>query len=187
MMIHDIPTRFQAASLDTLDAQVRQKVEEWLDAGEVLLITGPTGVGKSWTAAAAAKAWQQKMRAIAERRAEERGYMPDPKDKVLWSSVPTLAGIIRDMEHGESVIAHCREAHLLVLDDLGSEKASEYLVERFYSVIDHRYAWIRPYIVSTNLSLATLAQMWPRMASRLGSGVILSLSGSDRRLKGGAK
>ena len=42
---------------------------------------------------------------------------------------------------------------LLILDDFGMERGTEYGLEQVYSVIDSRYRSRRPLIVTTNLTL----------------------------------
>lgn len=42
---------------------------------------------------------------------------------------------------------------LLIIDDLGAERSSEYALENVFSVIDRRYRSRRPLIVTTNLPL----------------------------------
>ena len=44
-------------------------------------------------------------------------------------------------------------ADLLILDDLGAERNTEYAVETVYNVIDSRYRVGKPVIVTTNLTL----------------------------------
>ena len=45
---------------------------------------------------------------------------------------------------------------LLILDDFGMERGTEYGLEQVYNVIDSRYRSRRPLIVTTNLSLQDL-------------------------------
>ena len=69
---------------------------------------------------------------------------------------------------------------LLILDDIGAEKGSEWTRERLFALIDHRYREMLPMIVTSNVPLA---QLEDRVASRLrGGGVVAVFSGPDRRL-----
>ena len=43
--------------------------------------------------------------------------------------------------------------NLLIIDDLGVERESEYMQEQVYNIIDARYRAGRPLIVTTNISL----------------------------------
>ena len=55
----------------------------------------------------------------------------------------------------EYIVRLCR-APLLILDDFGMERGTEYGLEQVYNVIDSRYRSRRPLIVTTNLSLQNL-------------------------------
>jgi len=63
---------------------------------------------------------------------------------------------------------------------------SDWTREVFFTVINERYNWMRPIIVSTNLSLREIADSYgDRMASRLYEmSEIQKVTGEDRRLKG---
>ena len=53
-------------------------------------------------------------------------------------------------------IARLCRAPLLILDDFGMERGTEYGLEQVYNVVDSRYRSRRPLIVTTNLSLQDL-------------------------------
>ena len=53
-------------------------------------------------------------------------------------------------------IAHLCRAALLIIDDFGMERGTEYGLEQVYNVIDSRYRSGRPLIVTTNLPLNDL-------------------------------
>ena len=46
--------------------------------------------------------------------------------------------------------------NLLILDDLGSERASDYALEQLFLVIDTRYRAGKPLIITTNLTAEEL-------------------------------
>ncbi len=79
-------------------------------------------------------------------------------------------------------------SRLLILDDLGAEKPTEWVRERMYEIVNQRYEWMRPIIVTSNLSPAQLAkQVGQRVASRLMEMCeVVELDGRDRRLNGDA-
>ncbi len=73
---------------------------------------------------------------------------------------------------------------LLVVDDLGAEKVSEYVRASWYHIIETRYSEMRPTVVTSNLSLAQVAEAYgDRIASRLASGFVLNFAGGDYRLR----
>jgi DNA replication protein DnaC len=93
---------------------------------------------------------------------------------VRYERVPALLSRIRSSydrsypEVAEDDMRRCHLAQLLMLDDLGSEKSSEWVQEKIFELIDERYGTGRLLIVSTNDSYASLsANLGERVASRL--------------------
>lgn len=57
---------------------------------------------------------------------------------------------------------------LLVFDDVGAERMTEFVLDRFYLIVNERYENAKPVIVTTNLNEATLEEhLGPRIVSRL--------------------
>ena len=78
-----------------------------------------------------------------------------------------------------------RTCPFLILDDLGAEKFTEWVAEAVYDLIDHRYAWMKPTIITSNLDPVRLSELFgARLASRISSGRVVHLTGRDRRLIG---
>ena len=82
------------------------------------------------------------------------------------------------------IINNLSEANILILDDLGAEKSSEFALQSLYVIIDQRYSEIRPTIITSNLSLGEIAEkVGDRIASRIaGMCKVIELKGKDRRL-----
>lgn len=72
----------------------------------------------------------------------------------LVTSIPSILAAPYN-ERGE-IISGMSKYPLLVLDDLGAERGTEFAVETVYNVIDARYKSKRPLIVTTNLCLDDL-------------------------------
>lgn len=102
-----------------------------------LLFWGNTGNGKTYTAACIANAL------------EERGI------PVLVTGFPKILAALSGMfsEDKNSYLNSLSEYKLLVIDDLGAERQSEYALEQVYSVIDQRYKAKLPIIITTNLTM----------------------------------
>ena len=69
--------------------------------------------------------------------------------------------ILNDLFVAEDKTGYIRSLNgyeLLIIDDLGVERNSEYALENIFSVIDWRYRSGRPLITTTNLTLAQLKQ-----------------------------
>ena len=93
---------------------------------------------------------------------------------VRYERVPALLSRIRSSydrsypEVAEDDMRRCHLAQLLMLDDLGSEKSSEWVQEKLFELIDERYGRGRLLIVSTNESYSSLSSnLGERIASRL--------------------
>ena len=71
-------------------------------------------------------------------------------------------------------------APVLVLDDVGAERATDFTSGKFYRVIDARWREQRPTIITTNVPADALD---PRIRSRLLSGVQVTFKGQDRRIQ----
>ena len=114
-----------------------------MTAGEIggLFVHGVRGTGKTMLAAIIAN---------------ERAKAGHP---VLFASVPDLMADIRgsfkDNSTSETVQA-VKETPFLVLDDLGSEKMSEWVGEQLFCIVNHRYNEQLPTVVTSNYSPAEI-------------------------------
>ncbi len=76
------------------------------------------------------------------------------------------------------------DCDLLILDDLGSEKVSEWSVEILSMIIDKRYCEVRPVIAASNLPPSEVQERYgARIASRLCTGYSFAIEMSDYRKK----
>jgi DNA replication protein DnaC len=86
-------------------------------------------------------------------------------------------------ETDNEVNALCR-VELLALDDLGAARLTEWSVDVQASILSARYNARLGTIVTTNLTLAEIAdRIDPRIASRLGEALNLRLDLSDYRAR----
>jgi DNA replication protein DnaC len=142
-----------------------------LSTGPSLLLVGPTGTGKTHQAYGALRAlslsglmcsWQ--FTTAADMYARLR---PRPK---------------ADPEEEFRSIANAR---LLVIDDLGAAKGTEWTEEINYRLINHRYEHEMPTLITSNAASADLRTMLgDRVASRLREMTTkVALKGEDRRSK----
>jgi DNA replication protein DnaC len=109
-----------------------------------------------------------------------------------WLSVSgTVAALRREMHNDERpttwlVQAAIETKGIVVLDDLGTEKASDWTVETLSAIVCDRYDAARRTVVTSNLSAARLVDLgYDRIVSRLADdGILLELTSlSDYRMK----
>ncbi len=83
----------------------------------------------------------------------------------------------------DMTLERCLTAPLLVLDDLGQQKASEWVTEQLYILINRRYEYQLPTIVTTNIPPKDWPMRWGgAIASRVtGMSTIIELKGVDYR------
>jgi DNA replication protein DnaC len=126
--------------------EVREKVKAVADRGESLLLVGNPGQGKTHLAAAYLNQWVQA-------RGRSGAFVS------LVDLMSSLRKTIR-AEGGpdwDSTLDRYIEAELLVLDDLGQEKASEKVIEVVFHLLNSRINRGKPTVVTTNFSLKKLA------------------------------
>ena len=126
-----------------LTAKAKRYVEHWEDAARKnigLLLFGDVGTGKSFLAGCIANALLEK-------------DVP-----VLMTNFPTILNRMTGLFGSERAdfLASLNAYDLLILDDLGAERGTEYALEQVFAVIDARYRSRKPLIVTTNLTLDTL-------------------------------
>ena len=102
-----------------------------------------------------------------------------------------LAGRLRAAARlGDTEISEeCCTCDLLILDDLGHEKTSDFILQEFRRIIDWRYREMLPIAIATNLTKSDLLDRYEEHTySRwLGSCRIVEIGGSDYRRDRGPK
>ncbi|MFG3510212.1 ATP-binding protein [Streptomyces sp. NPDC047821] len=171
------PFRYQQATA------THPAVKQWADQAATdprtagfLLLTGTFGTGKTHQAYGA-------LRRIAE--AGPSRY------EVIALTAPDMYALMRPggSENGpEHEVKRLMRIPLLLIDDLGTEKISEFTEEATYRLLNERYNECRPLIVTSNLPAS--APQGPTLADRLGERIASRLSqmttvvemvGADRR------
>lgn len=142
-------------------------IREFAEQGKSMLLTGRTGCGKTHLAIAAAR------------------HLSRP---AIFVTVPELLLEIRASFNGEDsesrLIRRYARAELLVLDDLGAEKTTEYSIQTLYTIISRRNREEAQTIVTTNLDLAQIADsLGDRIASRLAEMKIVKINMQDYRTR----
>ncbi len=155
-----------------------EKVEKYLsgweenrEAGKGLYLCGDVGTGKTHLAVAVMNELITKKRVPS-----------------LFVTVPELLDNLRGAYNDpgrdlDEWMAAVKNADLLVLDDLGSERVTEWVQERVFVVVNHRYREVLPTLFTSNIGPKDLAaKLGERTASRIISMCDwVSLEGEDYR------
>lgn len=142
-----------------------------------MVLIGKAGSGKTHLAVGI-------LRAIAEAKAAS-----DPTYSLFRSRfvvVPELLDTLRERISDPMVrdsLPGLMEAPLVVLDDLGREKPTEWVTDRLYVLVNKRYNAKLPTIVTTNYALSELAQRgYDAMMSRLrDDAAVITMTAPDHR------
>ena len=113
---------------------------EFQKNGQGLLFWGNVGTGKTFLAGCIANALMEK-------------NIP-----VLMTSFPKLLNALGGLYSGEKneYLKSLNQYRLLIIDDLGVERDTPYVLETVYLVIDERYKSGKSFIITINLSLEEL-------------------------------
>lgn len=145
----NIPKRYQHCSIEHFKAynesleravaQARKVVDEFPAVGRGLFLEGQPGVGKTHLAVAV-------LREVMQAKAA-RGLFYDTRDLLR-----VIRGTYNESTHTTEldVLRPVMTADLLVLDDLGAEKTSEWVEETMNLIVNTRYNERRPTIFTSN-------------------------------------
>ena len=120
-----------------------------------LLLWGGIGTGKSYMAAAIAN------------RVIDRGY------SALLTDIGSIVSLMESsFDDRRKNLDRILRYDLLVIDDLGAQRGTEYMMEHVYSVIDGRYRSGRPMVITTNFNADEIkenreSERWGRIFDRI--------------------
>ena len=147
-----------------------------------ICIQGPVGSGKTIFAAM-----------ILEDR-KKRAFVENKPFPAYFISVPFLLSTLRNtfsagaqQDTEMDLITLYGNIEYLLLDDLGSEKSTDWSLQSLYIIINNRYENLKPTIFTNNFDLDQLAEKLgdDRIPSRIHSMCYMhTLTGADRRLEG---
>ena len=156
--------RASVAALEPVNASMATAIEDMSTYLEELsnsrakvpgrILTGGNGVGKTHLAVAVARELLQ------------RGVIRNAR----FYDVAMLLAQLRhgDRDEQSALLKAASTTHLLVLDDLGAERASAWVSEQLGMIINHRWSDDLPLIATSNVSLdAACETLGLRSASRL--------------------
>ncbi len=84
------------------------------------------------------------------------------------TSLVKLLELIQGGDERESdILMRLNHARLVIFDDLGAERSTDYALEKIYNIIDSRYRRKRPMILTTNLTIEEMKEEIDRRYSRI--------------------
>ena len=181
-LLSKIPSRYQHADIETAKDY---------DLGESYYIFGGVGSGKTYLAYAIFKKdikrqYHQVIQELEKNPDKDVYYSIRPFVTVcnLPSMLQDIRESMKDNKKSDMDFYTDYEG-TLVIDDLGVEKFSEWVVETLYIIINQRYENELPTIIISNLSLKELSEkVGDRITSRIAEMCeIKKVEGEDKRLK----
>jgi DNA replication protein DnaC len=191
-----VPSRFLDVHVDQLDGTLADAVAEWRqDWRRNLLLLGPVGVGKTHAALAAARLAHnagcrvtftsvidllEASRPTSRRDDRSSSHLRGAGAGAWLDTDPTF-------DPDAVTLDDASTADLLVLDDLGTERPTDWTGERLALLIDRRWRDGRPTLATSNLAAANgrgplVDALGERAYSRLvHDAIVVVATGPDRR------
>ena len=164
--------------MGSLLAELRAYAEEFDRSSESLMLFGNAGLGKTHAALAIA------------------GIVLEKDFDVIYVSSPDFFSKLEALHFGadpggeeETLLQTAAGADLLILDDLGSEFNSAFLISSLYSLLNNRLGAKLPTIVTTNITDGALLEKLytEKISSRLSAFVPCLFAGDDIRTQKAAE
>lgn len=198
--LYSIKKLYRDSRLNQFDTNTEDAVKTFLKGDEWLLyLFGNTGTGKTYLSNAAAiqaytnytesDDYKKKFLEHYKDSSDRLYYMKDPiagettnKPRVWNFSNLALKARADAIDKGITIEDLATTEDLVILDDMGKEKQSEFLNQQLYYLINSRYENQLKTIISSNFSLVQLStNLDQALVSRLSTGKIIELKGQDRR------
>ena len=127
-----------------------ERFDLMIEKNQGLLFWGNVGTGKSYAAACIAN------------------YLLSHKVPVVMTSfVKILEAIQNNKDRESDLISRLNRTRLVIFDDLGAERGTDYALEKVYNIIDERYRKKLPMILTTNLTLDEMKEKTDIRYSRI--------------------
>lgn len=170
-----LPRRYHSVRFDTIkaDADNQEAIDaaiSMITAGGFLLLHGATGTGKTCIAAAV-------IHDVLIRG--DKIYFTRSID--LFNSVRRGYGDKAKID-ADDILKGYKRLPFLVVDDLGSEKFTEWIEQSVYDLIDYRHGEMLPLLITSNLSNPEIAEIYGARVSRRikQAGPRVEMKGRDR-------
>jgi len=137
------------------------------DIGDGLFIYGPTESGKTLLASYLLLEEQKKIYLEGGPQSKDDLCQLISTDQLIEEIKSTFDSSSPRTE--QMVISYYSTIHLLVLDDFGTARPTDWVLSVLYSIINRRYEWLKKTILTSNLSLEEIARVYrdDRITSRI--------------------
>jgi DNA replication protein DnaC len=171
-----LPARYEKVKYEDVPSNIQCLIKDIQNSRKGIYIHGECGTGKTHIAYAITKHLQENI-----------------KFNVKLYNIPSLIRHLKEdfnennkqlSEENTNFGKLLNFAGLLVLDDFGTEKLTEWVEESVYSIINERYERMLPIIFTSNLEPSKLVEKYgDRIVSRIiGSCDVVELKGDDKRI-----
>jgi DNA replication protein DnaC len=169
LLLEQLPQGYRSCTFDNyrVDAANRLAWEagQRLEQGQFLYLWGSTRLGKTHLAVATLKRLAQRGRSVK-----------------FWGEVELLRQFYMAFQHNQHP-PDPTNYDVLVLDDIGKIKPSDYAYAQLYALIEHFHAHQKTLILTSNYDPLTAATRLARgdadaagpIASRLGNGIVVNM------------
>jgi len=199
-MTLSIPKRYENATIDKVAPDLVEKFNNIRETRKGLYIHGGVGTGKTHTAYALYRQWEEERSKEIEAEREQRAKkLSESTDSIsleiikprpvaeFWNMTRLLYELRKEMRKSsdeslsDELILY---KNLLFIDDLGAEKVTEWVEEVVYLIINTRYESNIPIVITSNYPLSKIAELvGDRVASRIKEMChVVEIKGEDRRL-----
>ena len=158
----------QNAKLSDAMKNYVENFREFKKEGTGLLLYGTVGIGKTYYAACIANS------------------LIDKGVSVLMTNFISLANQLFNAKDKQLFVENLNKYSLLIIDDLGAERKSEFMQEQVWNIIDSLYRSGLPFIVTTNLTAEELKKSNDITYSRIYDRILercfpVEVAGASRR------
>lgn len=156
--------RYIHATIENCSELIKNSVKQAGDDNKGLFLYGSTGVGKTYFCHTLQNAKKGNVENFVSLLYEFRDY-------------------IQNGFYNDKIKTLC-DSEYLIIDDIGAEKTSDFVIEFLYTIVNRRYENMKKTVLTTNLSLADFEKRYgDRILSRISEMcVIVEVNGEDKRL-----
>ena len=179
-----VPARFLNAHVDDFKPERIEKLPDKIEPPGIFIFGSPS-VGKTHLAAA-----------LVRRELQHHVIQgTEHKNQVMisgwWSNAHNILAEIRNTfgnKEGHSeldLVKRYVSYDFLIIDDLGTEKQSEWALAIICNIIDNRMNMDRTTLITSNLSVKSWGELDTRIVARLSAYTVVKFAGEDKRKEKG--